>query len=119
MRDDYAARIAARQAHVLEDDAGALAGVAVLEAEPDALLVENVAIAPAAQGRGFGRRLMAFAEDEARRLGRARLRLYTNARMEANIRLYGRLGYAETHRARMDGFDRVFMEKRLPAGAAP
>jgi GNAT superfamily N-acetyltransferase len=116
MTDDYAARIAAGQAFVLEAaEDGALLGAAVLEEDgPDALLLDNVALAPAAQGRGLGLVLMGFAEAEARRRGRAVLRLYTNAAMEANIRLYARLGYGETHRAQEGAFRRVFMEKRLP-----
>jgi GNAT superfamily N-acetyltransferase len=113
MNDDYAARIAAGQAHVLEDDRGGLLGVIVLEQAPDALLVDNVAIAEGQQGKGLGRVLMAFAEQEARRLGLDTLRLYTNAAMEANVRLYERLGYVETRRATEHGFHRVFMAKRL------
>ena len=52
MLDDYARRIADGQAWVLEDE-GRLAGVLVLEdAEGGALLLDNVAVAPSAQGRG-------------------------------------------------------------------
>jgi ribosomal protein S18 acetylase RimI-like enzyme len=115
MRDDYAARIAAGEAFVMDGPDGAPLGVLVLEDDPpEALLLDNVALAPAAQGQGLGRALMGFAEAEARRRGRPAIRLYTNAAMETNIRLYERLGYAVTRRAREAGFDRVFMEKRLP-----
>jgi ribosomal protein S18 acetylase RimI-like enzyme len=61
--------------------------------QPDHLLIENVAVAPAFQGRGLGRRLMAQAEQLARELGRAEIRLYTNARFTENVALYQRLGY--------------------------
>jgi ribosomal protein S18 acetylase RimI-like enzyme len=50
-------------------------------------------VAPAFQGRGLGRRLMAQAEQLARELGRAEIRLYTNARFTENVALYQRLGY--------------------------
>lgn len=109
MGDDYAARIAAGQAWRLEADA-----FCVLEEKPDALWLDNVAVRPTAQGRGLGRRLVAFAEAEARSRGHRALRLYTHERMAANIALYERLGFRETHRARQDGFDRVFMEKDIP-----
>ncbi len=65
------------------------------------------------QGQGLGRRLVAFAESEARRLGYAELRLYTHATMTENIALYTRLGFCETGRGREAGYDRVFMAKRL------
>jgi ribosomal protein S18 acetylase RimI-like enzyme len=72
---------------------GALAGLIETIDRPDHLLIENVAVAPAFQGRGLGRRLMAHAEQLARELGRAEIRLYTNARFTENIALYRRLGY--------------------------
>jgi len=60
---------------------------------PDHLLVENVAVAPAFQGRGLGRFLMAHAEHLAMAQGHAEMRLYTNQRFAENIRLYLALGY--------------------------
>ncbi len=59
----------------------------------DHLLIENVAVAPAFQGRGYGRTLMAHAEQLALSLGRTDIRLYTNKLFDANVRLYCRLGY--------------------------
>lgn len=112
MTDDYAARIAAGQAWVLEAD-GAPIGALVLEDTPEGLLIDNIAIAAAARGTGQGRRLMGFAEAEARRRGQARIWLYTNEKMIENIALYTRLGYRETHRAEEHGHRRVFMEKPL------
>lgn len=112
MEDDYSARIAAGQAFVLER-AGSIVGLAVLEDAPDHLYVDNIAVEPAHQGEGLGRALLAFAEDEARRRGLATLRLHTNERMERNIALYARIGYAEEERREEDGFRRVFMAKRL------
>ena len=72
---------------------GALAGLIETIDRPDHLLIENVAVAPAVQGRGVGWRLMAHAERLAAEQGHAELRLYTNARFEENIALYRRLGY--------------------------
>lgn len=114
MTDDYQARIAAGEAWVLlRDPDQALIGVLVLVEEPDALLLDNVAIVRAEQGRGHGRSLIAFAEEEARRRGYRTLRLFTNVKMTENIALYERLGFLETHRAGQGGFERVFMEKHI------
>ena len=106
MDEDHAAQIAAGQVWIAPPD-----GVLVLVETEQGLLVDNVAVDPSAQGKGIGRALLAFAEAEARRRGVARLLLYTHARMTANIALYRRLGWRETHRGLQDGFDRVFMEK--------
>lgn len=59
MRDDYAALIAAGRVHVLEDD-GAILGVIVLIPEDDTMLLDNVAVSPSAQGRGFGKKTDGF-----------------------------------------------------------
>jgi ribosomal protein S18 acetylase RimI-like enzyme len=111
MLDDYERRIAAGQAWVLEDG-GSIAGVLVLEAaEGGALLLDNVAVAPAAQGKGHGWVLAAFAEDEARQRGYDRVRLYTHVLMTEDLTLYGRLGFRETGRISEKGYDRVYMAK--------
>lgn len=112
MQDDYAARIAAGEAWVLEEGGG-LHGLLVLETHPDHLLLDNIAIDPARQGMGDGRLLLDFAESEARRHGLAEVRLYTHALMARNVVLYAKRGYAETGRRQEQGFDRVFMAKRV------
>lgn len=112
MLDDYARRIADSQAWVLEH-AGRIAGVLVLEAQTDSLLLDNIAVHPQNQGSGHGRTLMAFAEAEARRRGFAEIRLYTHVLMTENQALYRRLGYVETGRVTEKGFDRVYMAKLL------
>lgn len=112
MLEDYAALIAQGRVEVFEEQ-GQVLGVLVLIAQADGLLLDNVAVSPAAQGRGLGRQLMAHAEARARQLGLEVVRLYTNEAMSENLGLYGRLGYRETHRAEQTGFRRVFMEKRL------
>jgi ribosomal protein S18 acetylase RimI-like enzyme len=72
---------------------GELAGLIEMIPERDHLLIENVAVAPAFQKRGIGRRLMAHAEELARQLDRAEVRLYTNKLFGENVALYSRLGY--------------------------
>ncbi len=90
-----------------------IAGFIVLLPEKDALLLDNVAVDPAAQGRGYGKKLIAFAEKYAREAGFCRIFLYTNEIMTENLRLYPSLGYTQTHRARDGGFNRVFFSKPL------
>jgi GNAT superfamily N-acetyltransferase len=110
MRDDYAQRIADGQVWVLEE-AGELIGVVVLSERPESFLLQNVAVAPAGQGKGYGRRLITFAEQEAKRRGHDELQLYTHVLMVENIALYQHLGFREIGRIQEQGFDRVYMAK--------
>jgi len=114
MGDDYAARVAAGEASLALDPAGAIVGLLVLELRDGAApLLDNVAVAPRAQGQGVGRALIAHAEAAARRRGAGSLRLYTHEKMTENIALYRRLGFAEIARIDEKGFRRVYMEKAL------
>jgi ribosomal protein S18 acetylase RimI-like enzyme len=109
--NDYRAATAGGQVWVLGEP---VIGVIVLMNEEDSLLVENIAVSPAAQGSGHGRRLMEFAEQQARSRGLSRLALYTNEIMTENLAIYSRLGYHETARRTEEGYRRVFMEKLVP-----
>ncbi|MGV8938832.1 MAG: GNAT family N-acetyltransferase [Allorhizobium sp.] len=110
--DDHGKHIAQGQVHLLEDR-GQLCALAVLVIETEALLLDNVAVSPDAQKRGHGRRLIAYAEEIARKHGLSMIRLYTHEKMEANQALYKSLGFNETHRAEDRGLRRVFMSKSL------
>ena len=112
MLDDYGALIEAGRVHVMEND-GTPKGVLVLIPEADAMLLDNIAVDPSAQGAGLGREMMNFAEDAARNAGYKAIRLYTNAMMTENIALYTRAGYVETHRGVEKGLHRVYMTKQL------
>jgi ribosomal protein S18 acetylase RimI-like enzyme len=72
---------------------GQLAALIETADEGAELLIENLAVAPDFQRRGFGRFLLAHAEQLARGLGKSCVRLYTNQRFVENIRLYERVGY--------------------------
>jgi ribosomal protein S18 acetylase RimI-like enzyme len=111
--DDYAQRIAAGAVSVLEEADGTIAAIIVLLHKPDYLLLDNIAVSPDRQGRGFGQQLIAFAEAEARRRGFAELRLYTHEKMTENIWLYRRLGFTEIGRGHEAGYDRVVMRKSM------
>lgn len=103
MTADYDAAVQKHRFDLLYVD-GTLAALIETIHETDRLLVENVAVLPSFQGRGFGRRLMAHAETLAEAAGYAEIRLYTNQRFAENIALYRQLGY------------RVDREEVLPVG---
>ena len=112
MLDDYAVRVSEGVVWVIEGG-DAVAGVIVLLPRPDYLLLDNIAVVPARQGSGLGRRLLAFAEAEAARHGYREIRLYTHRTMTENQRLYAAIGYEEIGRGTEAGYERVFMRKRL------
>ncbi len=117
MLTDYDAAVLDHEVWVLEADDGTnrtLAAVLELIAQPDHLWIDNVAVDPAWQGRGLGRRLLRFADDEARRLGLPELGLLTNERYVVNIAMYERYGYRETHRTPRQGTDLVHFRKTTP-----
>jgi GNAT superfamily N-acetyltransferase len=112
MTADYAQAVRDGQAWAALKD-GQIVGFAIIIAQPGYLLLDNVAVLPAAQGRGIGARLLALAEEQARGLGLREIRLDTNEAMTENLAYYPRHGYAETHRAEQDGFNRVFFRKPI------
>ena len=109
---DYGAAILAGEAWVLVEGDDA-AGVLVMRPKEDHLFVETVAVRTGWQGKGLGRMLMAFAEQEARDRGLQEIRLYTNEKMTENLPFYRGLGYEETGRGLDEGYRRVFMKKGL------
>jgi ribosomal protein S18 acetylase RimI-like enzyme len=112
MTADYAQAVGSGHAWVAANSQ-VVVGFIILIPQPGRLLLENVAVRPAAQGRGVGAQLLALAEHEAHRLGLGEVQLYTNEAMTENLAYYQRHGYTETGRAEQDGFRRVFFRKRL------
>jgi ribosomal protein S18 acetylase RimI-like enzyme len=90
-----------------------ITAVLTLDPRDDHLYVENIAVDPSAQGRGLGRALMEFAEQEAARLTLGRMALVTHEAMTENQAIYARLGYIEVERRAEDGYRRIYMEKPL------
>ena len=88
-------------------------GVLVLIYEPKNILIYSVAIHPEYQKQGLGRRLLAWAEQQAVQDGYKSIRLYTNERFEDNILLYRHLGYQETSREPFLNSTLVHMAKDL------
>ncbi|MFI6373268.1 GNAT family N-acetyltransferase [Streptomyces sp. NPDC050546] len=110
MEEDHGANVAAGKVFVTGEP---VIGLVVVEAFEDHLFLDIIAVHPTAHGRGVGRRLLRFVETRARALGLAEIRLYTNAMMWENQKIYPRYGYELVER-RVDGpYDRVHYRKRL------
>jgi len=112
MGDDYATLIERGVVWVIGEP---VAGLIVLDAAPDHVVIDNVAVDPVLRGARLGRRLLDFAEAETRRRGLRDMRLYTHVAMTENVAMYSHLGWQETHRATQDGYHRVFFRKSVPA----
>ena len=110
MVDNYDISIGMGRVYVIECDK-VIQGVLVLIMNDAELLLDNIAVAPSAQGRGLGRKMLEFAERTAVAAGCRFIRLYTNEAMVENLSLYHRIGYSETHRAEEKGLRRVYMVK--------
>jgi ribosomal protein S18 acetylase RimI-like enzyme len=94
---------------------------ALIEMKPEAdhLLIINVAVSPACQGRGYGRALLQHAEELARTLRLPEIRLYTNGAFTDNVSLYRRVGYQLDREEHVPGRGvAVYMSKRLPVPSA-
>jgi N-acetylglutamate synthase-like GNAT family acetyltransferase len=112
MLEDYSTHVRDHTAWVAEAD-GIVVGLVVLIPEEDHLLLDNIAVDPACHGRGIGRALLAFADQEAIRRGYDELRLYTHEKMTENLVMYPALGWEETGRGEQSGYNRVFFRKRV------
>ncbi len=92
---------------------GELTGLIEMIPEADHLLIQNVAVSPSFQHRGYGRRLMAHAEGLAVSLGYREVRLYTNRLFAENVQLYLKLGYRVDREEAWKGGVAVYMSQRL------
>jgi ribosomal protein S18 acetylase RimI-like enzyme len=86
---------------------------------PDAFYVAELHVDPTRRSEGIGARLLAWADDEATRLGRTHMALNTYSTNRAR-HLYDRAGYRVTHERTDPRYERytgipgrVLMEKRL------
>jgi ribosomal protein S18 acetylase RimI-like enzyme len=111
MLADYAARIASGSVYVI--DCGEVRALIVLKVRDDHLFIENIAVRPEYQRQGLGRRLMQFAERQAREQGLNELRLYVSELMPENLGFYRRLGFEIVDRHLVDGYHRAYMRKLL------
>jgi len=75
--------------------------------------IKRLWVAPSARGLGLGKRLMDAAEDAARTLGIALLRLDTNSALPEAGKLYRTTGWREIPRFNDDPYPDLFFEKGL------
>jgi GNAT superfamily N-acetyltransferase len=115
MRDDYGELIAKYDVTVVEHDSDIVAVLVVKEAA-EGFLLDNVAVAPSAQGTGVGRYLLELAEAKALGSGFDSIYLYTQEIMVENQALYERIGYVEYARRHEIGLDRIYMRKQMTPG---
>ncbi len=92
MTADYAEAVQKHRIDPLYLD-GELAALIEMIPAADYFLIENVAVSPALQGRGLGRKLLSHAEQIAASLGYDEIKLYTNKLFAENVQFYGKLGY--------------------------
>ena len=112
MLENYRDVVETHQVFVAVNDSDVV-GILVLIHLNDAMMLDNIAVHPSFQGQGLGRRLMALAEEEAKKQGFSDIQLYTHQMMTENIAMYSKLGYVEVARRSEKGYDRVYMSKHL------
>lgn len=112
MSADYDKAVAEHPFDVAVEDDRIVGMIETMLAD-DHLWIENVCVAPQAQGRGIGRLLLDRAEQKALEAGRAELRLLTNGAFEANVLLYKRHSYTIDREEPFMGGMTVYMSKRL------
>ena len=84
-------------------DAGRLVGTARVKADGE---IARIAVAPDRQNQGLGTRLLQAA------IERGGTWLFTGDRSEANLRLYRRHGFEETHREPAPGHELIYLKLR-------
>jgi GNAT superfamily N-acetyltransferase len=88
---------------------GKVVGGITMAFDEEHAAIANVAVSPAAQGRGLGRTLLEFAETKAAKKHYTELRLATHVLLSENVDLYCHLGWSEFDRDEA----RVFMKKEI------
>lgn len=113
MLDDYNRHIANGNAYILEEKGQVMGYVILIPQQDGSLLLDNIAVDPKAQQCGYGRALLAFAEEEAARSGRSRIDLYTNEVMRDNVTWYTHHGYTITDQHLEKGYQRIYFSKMV------
>jgi GNAT superfamily N-acetyltransferase len=109
---DFAAEVGADRVWVAEEGARIVGAIVQYETERG-FYIDVVAVLPDMQGKGVGRALLIFAEQEARRRRYDSVYLCTNAKMTENLVLYPKIGYRECGRQQVGANERVFYSKAL------
>lgn len=87
-------------------DGDRIAGCIFCRLEPDSFYIGKLAVLPSTQGKGIGKRLLTYAEAEARKQGLAILRLETRIELVENHATFAAWGFSQTAENSHPGFDR-------------
>lgn len=98
-------------------DEGRIVGAVRGQLAGTTCLVGRLVVAPDRQGRGLGTALLSALHEQVPEA--AAFDLFTGHLSEANLRLYRRLGYRETHRERMDDHLTMVHLRRTPDRSPP
>jgi GNAT superfamily N-acetyltransferase len=90
-----------------EDDGLAVGTVALRHGGAKVYELTKMAVTPAAQGRGIGRRLLETAIQRYRALGGERLFLESHSSLETAVRLYERAGFRHALRPAASEYERA------------
>lgn len=91
-----------------------IAGYVEMYLRKDHLFIDKIAVSPEFQKQGIAHAVYGLIAVTARAHGLTHLKLYTNAAMHENIKLYEQAaGFAVTERKTEHGFERVFMDREL------
>ncbi|WP_090139073.1 GNAT family N-acetyltransferase [Kosakonia oryziphila] len=112
MKADHAAFIKENRVDLLFYGEELAALVETIQRKED-ILIENVAVDPRFQKRGYGRKMVTLAEQLAVEAGLDVVRLYTNSLFEVNLRFYESLGYEFERSEERNGGVAIHMLKRL------
>lgn len=110
MTVDYEKAVLTSEIQILSFDDVPVALV-VLERKPDSIYIDNLAVEPDAQGKGYGRHLLQHIEDVARREGVKTITLLTNAAFASNVSFYEANGFVIDRTEPFMGGTTVYMSK--------
>lgn len=114
MTEDWDQVIRTHEVLVLRDNERIVGSITFHKDEPtNSLKIDNVVVDPTTQGRGYGYKMIKYAEVEAQKQGLSSVTLFTNVKMFENVGFYAKLGFMETDRRVEDGFERVYFYKKL------
>jgi len=96
-----------------------LAGCVFIKEKADHFYLGKLAVAPAFEGQGIGRKLMEKADEEAVARGKPVMELQTRIELTRNHKVFEKLGYHITAETAHPGYDRttsITMRKEIAHG---
>jgi N-acetylglutamate synthase-like GNAT family acetyltransferase len=114
MTADYDEAVRKHRIDLLHIDSRLAALIEMVPADGH-LLIKNLAVSPELQNRGFGRKLLAHAEQVAAAEGYPVVKLYANKLFAANVQLYLRVGYGVDREEDSKLGTTVYMSKPVKA----